>query len=83
MNLSPETLRKRFHELTARAEKIRAKADPLRGKRDALLGKHGAEIDPLNAKIRKAEDGLFEIEQERAMIARALAGKVGAPDRAK
>ena len=31
----------------------------------------------MNAVIAKAEEGLFEMDQEAAMIARALGGKTG------
>ena len=31
----------------------------------------------LDAKIRAAEDGLFDIDQQRALISRALGGKTG------
>jgi hypothetical protein len=77
MNYDPETMRARFHDLTAQAVKIRARADPLRDARDTLIKRHANEIDSHNKKVRAAEKGLFEIEQERAMLARALGGRVG------
>jgi hypothetical protein len=77
-DLTPEKLRKRFHELTARMEKARSISGPIRTRRDALAAKHAAEVGKLNAKIREAEDGLYELEMERAMIARALKN-VGEP----
>lgn len=73
----PETLRKRFHELTARSAKIRKASLPLRDQHDALLRKQADERGKLVARIRKAEDGLFEIEQERAALSRALGGQTG------
>lgn len=75
MDFSPETLRARFHELTAQHDEIRAKSDPLRAKRDALSQKHALEEKALNDRIKEVEAGLFEIEQERAALARALGGK--------
>jgi uncharacterized protein (DUF3084 family) len=77
MDYNPEKMRARFHDLTAKAAKIRAKADPLREARDEVAARHAKEIAAHNKKVRAAEDGLFDIEQERAMLARALGGRVG------
>ena len=80
MDMDPDKLRKRFHSLTAKAMAIRAKSDPIRKKRDATSANHAKIIGEMNKKLRDAEDGLYEIEQERAMIARALGGRVGEPE---
>lgn len=77
MEMNPDKLRKRFHDLTAQAAKIRAKSDPIRAKRDKAQKDYMESIGKQNEALKKAEDGLFEIEQERAMIARALGGRVG------
>lgn len=73
---SPEAMRARFAELTARAEQIRAtspRAD--RDKRvDELTEKQRRELD---AKIKAHEVELYDIDRERAVIARALGGKTG------
>lgn len=76
---TPAEQRARFAELTAAAAAIRAKVDPLREHRDAVVNKAREDEQVLNDEIREAEAGLFEIEQERAMIVRALGGKTGEP----
>jgi uncharacterized coiled-coil DUF342 family protein len=80
MDMNPNKLRKRFHELTAKRDAIRAKADPLREARDKAAANHAKEIADHNAKVRAAEKGLYDIDQERAMIARALGQRVGEPE---
>lgn len=80
MEFTPEKMRKRFHELTAKSAAIRAKADPLREARDKVAARHAREIAGHNAKVQAAEKGLFEIEQERAMLAKALGGRMGEPE---
>jgi hypothetical protein len=77
---SPETMKKRFHELKAEHDKLRAKADPVRAKRDELAVKQAKEMAIENAKVRKAEAGLFEIEQEMAALVRAVGGSMGEPE---
>lgn len=62
----------RYAELTAKANAIQAKAGPLRAARDKKVQAARKEEDALNAAIKKAEAGLFEIEQERAFLARGL-----------
>lgn len=76
----PTTLRARFAELSTQRETIVAAAAPLREKRDALVNKAREDEKAINAEIRKAEAGLFELDQERAMISRALGGKTSDPD---
>lgn len=80
MDFDPEKMRRRFHELTTKAAAIRAKADPARADRDRLAAKHGKELETANRKVRTAEKGLFDIEQERAMLVRALGGRMGEPE---
>lgn len=75
---SPEEMRARFAELTEKRERILAKSEPLRAARDKHANDSAAKERAMNAKIKAAEAGLFENEQERAMIARALGGKTGA-----
>lgn len=74
-----ETMRKRFHELQAMRDKQRAKADPIRAKRDELVAKQLKELEAEDKKVAAAEEGLFDIEQEMAMIVRAVGGKMGEP----
>lgn len=80
---SADTMRKRFWELKALQEKQRAKADPVRAERDALAAKHRKEMEAANKKVAAAEDGLFDIEQEMAMLVRAVGGKMGEPEQAQ
>lgn len=76
MNTTRKTLTTRYGKLSAQAEAIHQVAGPLRDRRDALKQQHAAELAGQNAEIRKAEQGLFDIEQERAQIAIALGGRV-------
>ncbi len=80
MDFTPPKLRARFRDLTEQMHKIHAKRDPLRTKRDALVAEQAEELAKHDKAIAKAEDGLFEIDQERAMIVRALGGKTAEPD---
>lgn len=75
--LDPDALRARFRELTGKSQAIRAVAVPLRDRRDAMVADHEAKLAPIQREIREIEAPLYEIEQERAMIARALNGKTG------
>jgi hypothetical protein len=76
MDFSPDKLRKRFAELTKRYE---AKAGP----RDKIMAERDGKADKLtraqfvtyDKKITAANKGIYEIEMERAAIARALGGK--------
>lgn len=81
MKFDPDSLRARFHELGTQRDAIIGKATPLREKRDALVNKAREDEKAINDKIREAEAGLYDLDQERAMIVRALGGKTGAaPD---
>jgi hypothetical protein len=86
MDFSPETVRARFHELTAEHDAIQEVLQPLRDELDALVAgdndvsvkvarEREAEIRP---RIKELQAQLFPIEQERAVCARALGGKTGA-----
>lgn len=77
---SPETMKKRFWELKGQQEKHRAKADPTRAERDKLVAKQLKELAVHDAKVKKAEEGLYEIEQEMAMLVRAVGGRMGEPE---
>jgi hypothetical protein len=67
-------VRQKFDALNAKVAEIRAVSTPLREKRDEVVRGHRVEEAALNAEIAKVEDGLFGIEQERAMWARQLSG---------
>jgi hypothetical protein len=75
----PETMRARFWALFREGEMIRASAAPKRADRDQKIAEHERTIAALNAEIKQIEAPLYDIEQERAVIARALGGKTGAP----
>ena len=75
--MNPEKMRARFHELKAKRDAQRAKADPIRAERDKLVAKQLKELDAHDAKVKKAEEGLFDIEMEMGMLVRALNGKMG------
>ena len=79
MDLSADTLRKRFAKLTRDHDTIRGKSTPLRESYDALVQANRRKEDKAAAEIKKTEDGLYDIEQERAVIARALGGKTSEP----
>ena len=78
MDFSPAKLRARFAELAKQYEAKAAPRDKLRAERDARHAKlTQAELAKYDDKIRKANEGLFDIEMERAAVARALGGKTG------
>jgi hypothetical protein len=79
MTFSPNNMRKRFHDLGVTRNKKLAASAPLRTKRDAKIAAHDVEIAALNAQIKAAEAGLYDIDMERAALARALSGKTGEP----
>jgi hypothetical protein len=74
----PDTMRARFRELTAKRSEIMAVSAPLRAKRDEASAAYEAVARPLESQVREIEAPLYGIEQERAVIARALSGKTGA-----
>jgi hypothetical protein len=64
--------RARFRELTARKDAIMAESAPLREARDEHSRQSRATEDQMNADIKKAEEGLFDIDQEIAKLVRFL-----------
>jgi uncharacterized coiled-coil DUF342 family protein len=78
---SPENMRKRFHELGRKREAILAKTTPLREERDKIVQEADAKAKALAAQFKQIEKdgGLFDIDMERGMLARALNGKTGVP----
>jgi hypothetical protein len=79
MDFSPDNLRRRFHELSAQRNAKLGASGPLRMQRDALIAQHEADIAQLNAHIKDAEAGLYEIDVERGALVRALNGQTGEP----
>ncbi|MGE0154813.1 MAG: hypothetical protein AB7R90_19505 [Reyranellaceae bacterium] len=83
---TPEAMRARLAELDAEAAAIEKQAAPLRRQRAALREKMApleAEERALVAHYREIEKPLFDIDQERAIIARALGGKALRADPAR
>jgi hypothetical protein len=76
-DFTPDALRARFAALTEQREAVTAASEPLRARRDAIAAQATADLAALDVEIRAAEAGLFELDQERAMIARALGGRTG------
>ncbi len=73
----PGTMRKRFKELEAKRAALLAEIAPVEVERDALIAAHNAAIKPLEAKLKTMRAPLFDLDNERGMIARALNGKTG------
>jgi hypothetical protein len=65
----------------AKVAAIRAKSDPLRAARDKHVQAAAKKEAQMNAEIAKVEKGLFDLEQERAFLHRALGAKVLTPER--
>lgn len=86
MDFSPEKIRKRFHELSAKTSAMHEALDPLReelarlvaGDSDLSLKEAMAREAEIREMIVAGQAKLFPIEQERATCARALGGKTGA-----
>lgn len=72
-----DKMRARFAELNKERGKIEAKTGPLRDEQAKVRAEARAAEGKLVAKIRAAENGLPEIDQEMGMIARALKNWVG------
>lgn len=70
-------MQKRFHELTEKVNKIREETAPLREERDRLVNANVERIQELERMYKALEAPLFDMEQERAALARALKGKTG------
>ena len=78
----PENMRKRFHELGRMRQAILAKTMPLRAQHDKIVQEAEAKSKALSKQFRsiEAEGKLFDIDMERATLARALGGKTGKPE---
>lgn len=72
----PDALRKRWDELNRMRDEIKGKADPLREERDKIVNAAREQELAYNAEIGKIEAGLYDIERERAVLAKALNGKL-------
>jgi 3-methyladenine DNA glycosylase/8-oxoguanine DNA glycosylase len=76
---TPDEMRARFWELKAERNKIDAKREGPRAAYDELVAKHEKERAAAAEKVKKAEAGLFDIDQEMAALVRAVGGKMGEP----
>jgi predicted nuclease with TOPRIM domain len=74
-------MRARFHEAAAELAALRERATPHRAayeaKRNELMERERTELKPLEEAMKAAEAGAFELQQEIAMLSRALGGKTG------
>jgi hypothetical protein len=74
---SLDAMRARFWLLTQEVRKIRAASEPLRAQRDKILADAARAVRELEEKYKKLEEPLASMENERAVLARALGGKTG------
>lgn len=82
MDFSPKALRKRFAELTDEFEPKAEKRDAIKRERDEYVEKGTVSLKKLaeyDKKIIAANKGLYDLEMERAAVARALGGKTAEP----
>lgn len=85
MDFSPDKIRERFHELSAKASSLHETLDPLRKElADLVCGETKLSVKAAVAReaevrehIRAGNAKLAPIEMERAACARALGGKTG------
>lgn len=73
-------MQKRFHALGSEREAILARSAPTRTERETLqaeVAERELKIKPLTQTIREIEKKLYDIDMERAALARALNGKTG------
>lgn len=73
-----DAMRKRFHDLGRQRDTIISELDPIIKRRDDAIAAHESELKPIEAQIKSRRGPLYAIDQERALIARALGGKTGA-----
>lgn len=72
---SKQALRARYREIEAAEAEIAARVAPFRVEQDrlaAIEGRLREEVRANNAALRQARGDLFDLENEKAMIARAL-----------
>lgn len=76
MDFSPDKMRKRFAELTEQHDKLDAKRTALQLERDSKVDTHPEKVvRAYRDRIIKLHEEIAPIEEERAMISRALGGK--------
>lgn len=72
-----EAMRARMTELDQMKAAIEAKTGPLKASRDKILQDADAAAKAIAEQFKKIEksEGLYEIDMERGMLAKALGGK--------
>jgi chromosome segregation ATPase len=76
----PDIMRARFHDLAKQRNEIEAKAAPTRQRYHELQAQEQAikaQLRPVLDELQALEEPLFKIDQERAILVRALAGRTG------
>lgn len=73
-DLEPE-LRAKWDELQTKRAKITEISEPLRKARDAYVQQSSARIAEFDNAIKDAETGLYDLDNERAHVARQLGAK--------
>ena len=68
-------LRAKWDELQQKRAKITEVSEPLRKARDAYVQQTSARIAEFDNAIKEAETGLYELDNERAHVARQLGAK--------
>lgn len=79
LTMTRDALRARFNELGMDRAAILATSTPLREQRDKLVRDVTTQAATLEAQVKTIEAPLFDLDQERAMLARALGGRTGDP----
>lgn len=75
-------LQKQFHALGKQKAEIEAKIKPVADRYDALRrlqNELDAQLKPIVADLKALRGPLYDIDNERAALSRALNGKTGAP----
>lgn len=78
--MTPDEMRKRFHDLGKQREAIMVKVKPFQDERDKVRAQRDAfdaQLRTMHAKIKAESAGLYDIDMERGALARALNGKTG------
>lgn len=79
--MKPDEMRDRFAQLQTEIDHIRGLAAPVReaydAKRNEIMRLEREELRPIVAKMQEIEAPLYDMQQELAMISRALNGRTG------
>lgn len=73
--MARNAIKERFAQLQAERKAITDVSYPLRQQRADILNKARAEAEALAVQFKEAEIGLFEIDQELGLLAKALGGR--------